>query len=98
MSDSAKFLKHMYVLTRCLSFLGVINTNVPSVQATNPNTHTSSDLWSEVEDFKWLKSGPSPNWSLLDDGSSIPETVWSQIASGVPGWSLDDILKAVRVL
>ncbi|KAL1958941.1 hypothetical protein VTO42DRAFT_3494 [Malbranchea cinnamomea] len=73
-------------------------SKLPKTYAIDPNTHSSSDLWSEVEDFKWLKSGPSPNWKLLDDPSTVSEDIWSKIASGVPGWSLDDILKAARVI
>lgn len=73
----------------------LISTN--KIQAIDSNTHTPSDRWSEVEDFKWLKSEPSPNWSLLDDASAVSEDVWSNIASGAPRWSLDDILKAARV-
>lgn len=67
------------------------------MQATDPNSHSLSDLWSQVEDFKWLKSEPSPNWKLLDDAAAVTEDVWKGIATAVPAWSLDDILKATRV-
>ena len=56
------------------------------------------DRWSQIEDFKWIKPEPSPNWSLLDQSDIIPEEVWTEIVPGGPGWSLDDILRAIKLV
>lgn len=32
-----------------------------------------NDLWSDVKDFGWLKSTPSPNWTILPEESRKPE-------------------------
>ncbi|KAL4810122.1 tubulin binding cofactor C-domain-containing protein [Aspergillus unguis] len=58
----------------------------------------SDDRWSLVEDFKWIKPEPSPNWSLLGQDAGVSEEVWSEIVPGGPGWSSDEILRAVNIL
>jgi hypothetical protein len=69
-----------------------------------PNTvlqalpHKYPDCWDRVEDFKWIKPEPSPNWSILDPNNAAPETVWSEMVPGGPCWSVDDILRATKVL
>jgi hypothetical protein len=74
-------------------------TTVQSSSITSPNpTSYPSDSWSQIDDFKWLKSTPSPNWSLLTSEDIITDDTWREVVPGGPGWSLDDILKAVRVL
>ncbi len=55
------------------------------------------NLWEKVEDFKLLKSEPSPNWSIIPEGERIPSDVWTKKVPGGPGLSLDDVLKAVGV-
>ncbi|ERF73266.1 hypothetical protein EPUS_03098 [Endocarpon pusillum Z07020] len=57
-----------------------------------------ADLWSQIDDFKWLKSTPSPNWSLLPPEDTVTDDAWREVVPGGPGWSLEDILKATRVL
>jgi len=52
-------------------------------------------MWDQVDDFKWLKAEPSPNWSILPADDIIQDDVWREVVPGEPGWSLDDILKAV---
>ena len=54
-------------------------------------------MWKSVDDFKWLKNEPSPNWSLLPPEDTVVEDVWVEIVPGGPGWSLDDVLRAARV-
>ena len=51
-----------------------------------------------MDDFKWIKPDPSPNWCILDPSDSVPEEVWAEIVPGGPGWSLDDILRAVKIV
>ncbi|KAL4921806.1 tubulin binding cofactor C-domain-containing protein [Aspergillus aurantiobrunneus] len=58
----------------------------------------AEDRWSLVEDFKWIKPEPSPNWSLLGQDAGVPEEVWTEIVPGGPGWSSDEILRAVNIL
>ncbi|KAL4926910.1 putative tubulin-specific chaperone c [Aspergillus undulatus] len=58
----------------------------------------SEDRWNLVEDFKWIKPEPSPNWSLLGQDASVPEEVWTEIVPGGPCWSSDEILRAVNIL
>ena len=39
------------------------------------------NLWNQVDDFKWLRPEPSPNWSVLesDDIRAIAEESWKSI-------------------
>lgn len=64
----------------------------------NKEDLTTNDQWDQIDDFKWLKAEQSPNWSLLPAENIVPEEVWREIVPGGPGWSVDDILKATRVL
>ncbi|SMR60555.1 unnamed protein product [Zymoseptoria tritici ST99CH_1E4] len=53
------------------------------------------NLWEKVDDFKWLRNEQSPNWSLMDPGARVEETVWKRIMSAERGSAIDDSLKAV---
>jgi hypothetical protein len=55
-------------------------------------------MWDQVDDFKWLKAEHSPNWSILPPEAAVPDEVWREIVPGGPAWSLNDILKATKVL
>ena len=44
---------------------------------------------------KWLKSEPSPNWSILPEEERLKEDVWTTVVPGGPGVGLDDILKKI---
>lgn len=55
------------------------------------------NLFDQVDDFKWLKTEPSPNWRVMEDGEKVPEETWREVVPGGPGWRVDDILKAVGV-
>ncbi|ETN46618.1 uncharacterized protein HMPREF1541_00804 [Cyphellophora europaea CBS 101466] len=57
----------------------------------------SANLWDQIDDFKWLKSEPSPNWSVLPVGERVPEETWREVVPGGPGWRTEDILKAVGI-
>ena len=68
----------------------------------NENTTTqgqasSENQWNQIDDFKWLKSEPSPNWSILPPEDDVPDETWREVVPGGPGWSLDDILKSVGI-
>jgi hypothetical protein len=68
------------------------------LQAFHHDRPDHEDRWSQIEDFKWIKPEPSPNWSLLDPSDAVPEEVWAEIVPGGPGWSLDDILHAIQLV
>ncbi|KAF3484113.1 tubulin-specific chaperone C [Arthroderma uncinatum] len=57
-----------------------------------------TDMWSHVEDFKWLKAEQSPNWKILEAGEAVPEAVWETLSTKKHEWSLDEILKATKLL
>ncbi|KAJ5111266.1 Tubulin binding cofactor C [Penicillium argentinense] len=71
---------------------------IPKAYAPNHDRLDHEDHWSQVEDFKWIKAEPSPNWSLLDPSDAVPEEVWAEIVPGGPGWSLEDILHAIKLV
>ncbi|KAJ5624136.1 Tubulin binding cofactor C [Penicillium lagena] len=71
---------------------------IPRAYALDHDRVDHEDRWSQVEDFKWIKPEPSPNWSLLDPNDAVPEEVWAEIVPGGPGWSLDDILHAIKLV
>ncbi len=64
----------------------------------NQDDHPTPDQWDQIDDFKWHKSEQSPNWSILTPEDAVVEEVWRDIVPGGPGWSLDDILKATKVI
>ncbi|PKY08070.1 hypothetical protein P168DRAFT_286228 [Aspergillus campestris IBT 28561] len=70
---------------------------IPRVYALDHNQAGVEDRWNQVEDFKWIKPEPSPNWRLIPDADAVPEEVWAEIVPGGPGWSLDDILGALNL-
>ncbi len=53
--------------------------------------------WDQVDDFKWLKAGHSPNWSLLPEEQRLQEDIWKNTVPGGPGVSVDDILKKMSI-
>ncbi|KAK4696099.1 tubulin-specific chaperone C, partial [Lecanoromycetidae sp. Uapishka_2] len=60
----------------------------------------SPNLWDQVDDFKWLKAGPSPHWSILGshDERSIDEDGWERIiASRKSELDLHDLLNAAKI-
>lgn len=67
------------------------------LQALDHDRPDHEDRWCQVEDFEWIKPEPSPNWSLLSPDDAVPEGVWAEIVPGGPGWSLDDILRAINL-
>ena len=53
--------------------------------------------WQNVDDFKWLRAEPSPNWSILPAGQRVSETVWSEMVPGSPTVGLGEVLRAVGI-
>ncbi|KAH8727108.1 tubulin-specific chaperone C [Phaeosphaeriaceae sp. PMI808] len=53
--------------------------------------------WDQVDDFKWLKAEPSPNFGVLVGSQRVKDEVWRErVLTGADG-DLDDILKVVGV-
>ncbi|KAI3528959.1 tubulin binding cofactor C [Colletotrichum filicis] len=57
----------------------------------------TKNQWDQVDDFKWLKSEPSPNWSILPEEKRLAEEIWTKVVPGERGKDLHDILKAIGV-
>jgi len=53
--------------------------------------------WDQVDDFKWLKSEHSPNWSILPETERLGDEIWTGVVPGVPGVGLEDILKKIGI-
>jgi hypothetical protein len=51
--------------------------------------------WRNVDDFKWLRAEPSPNWSVLPEEKRIGEKVWKEVVPGGPSLGVEEILTAV---
>lgn len=54
----------------------------------------TQNLFDQVDDFKWLKAEPSPNWGILQTEMRASEEVWKDVVPGKPGLGPEDILKA----
>lgn len=70
----------------------------PSHTESSASTITPPEnKWDQIDDFKWLKSEPSPNWSILPREDMVPDEIWRDVVPGGPGWSLDDIFRSVGI-
>ena len=56
---------------------------------------SSENQWDQVDDFKWLKAGHSPNWSIMPEESVVKENVWTHVVRGQPGLSVGETLQQV---
>ncbi|KAI2777662.1 TBCC-domain-containing protein [Daldinia loculata] len=70
---------------------------LPELYATKLEIKSESQ-WDQVDDFKWLKTEPSPNWAVLPEDKRIPEDVWKNSVCGNPSLSTVDILRRAGVL
>ncbi|MCJ1378026.1 hypothetical protein MMC17_001122 [Xylographa soralifera] len=95
----------MHECTNCVVYLHVNSRPViedchgiqfapipPQYTESYPNMNNSNQ-WDQVQDFKWLKAQPSPNWSKLPAKDIVPNEIWNKIVADTPGLSLDDILR-----
>lgn len=57
----------------------------------------ASNQWDQVDDFKWLKTEHSPNWSILPEEERIEDSRWKETLHGAPGEGVEDILKKMGV-
>lgn len=69
---------------------------LPEAYITKENA-ASPNQWDQIDDFKWLKSEPSPHWSILPTSARTKDSIWKDVVPGGPSLSLDEILKAVAV-
>lgn len=53
--------------------------------------------WDQVDDFKWLKAGHSPNWTTLSEEERLTDEVWTKIVPGQPGASVDETLAKLGI-
>ncbi|KAK4124273.1 hypothetical protein N657DRAFT_644487 [Parathielavia appendiculata] len=51
------------------------------------------NLFDQVDDFQWLKSTASPNWSVLPESDAVPEDVWKKQLVGGLGQAIDETLR-----
>jgi hypothetical protein len=56
-----------------------------------------TNLYDQVDDFKWLKATPSPNWSLVPEEEIIRDETWSETLSGTANLGVERILKVFGV-
>lgn len=56
----------------------------------------ATNQYDQIDDFKWLKSEPSPHFEVMGEGEGVSEKVWREVVPGdcATGWK--EILEAVR--
>lgn len=55
----------------------------------------TENQWNNVDDFKWLKAGPSPNWTTLPQTQVLGDEIWTKVVPGWPGASVEETLGKV---
>jgi hypothetical protein len=53
--------------------------------------------WDQVDDFKWLKAGHSPNWTTLSENERLSDDLWKDVVPGQPGVSVEEALKKLNI-
>lgn len=53
--------------------------------------------WQNVDDFKWLRSEPSPHWSTLEESERIKAELWKDVVPGGPQLGTEEILRALKI-
>ncbi|EHK23533.1 uncharacterized protein TRIVIDRAFT_82412 [Trichoderma virens Gv29-8] len=69
---------------------------LPSCYLTEADKSTENQ-WDQVDDFKWLKTTQSPNWTTLSEAQRLDDEVWTKIVPGQPGVSVEEILTKVGI-
>ena len=64
---------------------------------TAPEVSQSVNQWDQIDDFKWLKIEPSPNFGLLKETDRIKDDIWRVTVLEGESMSLQDVLEAVNV-
>jgi hypothetical protein len=68
--------------------------NRPQVTASD---NPSENQWDQVDDFKWLKAGPSPNWTILSEAERLDDEAWTSVVKGESSSSVEDILSKLHI-
>ncbi|KAK5075236.1 hypothetical protein LTR51_003635 [Lithohypha guttulata] len=71
--------------------------SMPSRFIDTTDLRNRTNMFDQVDDFKWLRAEPSPNWSLMDDEEQISDGVWSDVLQIVHRLH-DDTPEAGKVL
>ncbi|KAH8595211.1 tubulin-specific chaperone-like protein c [Bisporella sp. PMI_857] len=69
---------------------------IPKYHAGASEENTQNQ-WDQVDDFKWIKAEPSPNWSILPEDERLGESIWENVVPGGPGVGLEDILQKIGI-
>lgn len=56
---------------------------------------TTENQWNQVDDFKWLKAGHSPNWNILSDSQRVDEKIWKDVVPGQPTANMTETLRTI---
>ncbi|KAF2764301.1 putative tubulin-specific chaperone c [Teratosphaeria nubilosa] len=92
---------HVYLQTSSRPIIedctGIAFAPLPQQYAAGGDGQGQAEEWKEVDDFKWLKSEPSPNWRVLQPQSRVRDEVWRDVVRGGPETGLQEILKAVNL-
>ena len=75
---------------------GIRFAPLPDIYVTESDRKLDNQ-WQQVDDFKWLRSEPSPNWSTLEEGRRVKADVWRDVVPGGPGIGTEDVLKAISL-
>jgi hypothetical protein len=69
----------------------------PLPKGTGGGEAEGRNMWDQVDDFKWLKDSPSPNWRVMEEGERVGQEVWKEVLASEEGKGLEDILRGVGV-
>ncbi|PHH85664.1 hypothetical protein CDD83_104 [Cordyceps sp. RAO-2017] len=67
---------------------------LPECYASEAESATENQ-WDQVDDFKWLKAGHSPNWTTLSEAQMLDDDIWTKTVPGLPGASVEETLRKV---
>jgi hypothetical protein len=55
----------------------------------------SENQWDQVDDFKWLKAGHSPNWTIMSESERLGNDIWTEVVRGQAGVSVQETLAKI---
>ncbi|KAI4152369.1 MAG: hypothetical protein LQ340_002940 [Diploschistes diacapsis] len=76
---------------------GIQFAPLPQTFAKETGETAAPNQWDQVEDFNWLRSEHSPNWSILDPKDRTLDDTWKDVSASPPTRSLEGILEVVGV-
>ncbi|KAI8948596.1 tubulin binding cofactor C-domain-containing protein [Xylaria longipes] len=95
--------KNVHVYLHCTSHpiiedcSQVVFAPLPAFYA-NDSTTPETNQWDQVDDFKWLKDTPSPNWGVTAADDRILDDVWENTVCGTASMNTDDILRELKIV